>query len=74
MVLFCWQLSLVDTAVRPVQQTLFAFQKLTLDNTASDLPKRPVLQKWWKYMSDIMEYTDEGTPVAVPLEEMFHVD
>ena len=35
--------------------TLFAFQKLTDDNTADELPNNPVVRKWWDYMADIME-------------------
>ena len=54
--------------------TLFAFQKLAPGHTADDLPDNPVVQKWWNYMSDIMEYNDDNTPVAIPLEEMFHAD
>ena len=54
--------------------TLFAFQKLTDDNTADDLPDNPVVRKWWDYMSDIMEYTPDNTPVAIGLKEVFHAD
>jgi L-rhamnose mutarotase len=55
--------------------SLFAVQKLADDNTAADLPNNPVVQKWWKYMSDgIMEYNDDGTPFAVEIPEVFHMD
>lgn len=54
--------------------TLFAFQKLASDHTADDLPNNPVVRKWWDFMSDIMEYNDDGTPVAIGLKEMFHMD
>ena len=54
--------------------TLFAFQKLTDDNTAADLPKDPVVRKWWDYMSDIMEYNEKNEPVAIGLKEIFHMD
>lgn len=53
---------------------LFAFQKLTPGHTAGDLPNNPVVRKWWDYMSDIMEYNPDNTPVAIPLKEMFHAD
>ena len=56
-------------------QTLFAFQKLTDDNTAAELPKNPVVRKWWDYMSDgIMEYDEKDEPVSIPLTEVFHMD
>ena len=54
--------------------TLFAFQKLSDDNTADKLPDSPVVRKWWDYMADIMEYNPDNTPVAVPLKEVFHID
>jgi len=54
--------------------TLFAFQKLSDKNTADELPNNPVVRKWWDYMSDIMEYNPDNTPVAIPLEEVFHMD
>jgi len=54
--------------------TLFAFQKLAPGHTANDLPKDPVVRKWWDYMSDIMEYNPDHTPVAISMREMFHMD
>ena len=56
-------------------QILFAFQKLTDDNTADDLPNNPVIRKWWDYMNDgIMEYNEKDEPVSIPLEKVFHMD
>jgi L-rhamnose mutarotase len=56
-------------------QILFAFQKLTDDNTADELPKNPVIRKWWDYMNDgIMEYDEKDEPVSIPLQEVFHMD
>ena len=54
--------------------TLFAFQKLSDDNTADKLPNNPVVQKWWDYMADIMEYNPDDTPAVSPLKEVFHMD
>lgn len=54
--------------------TLFAFQKLSDDNTADQLPNNPVVRRWWDYMADIMEYNPDNTPVAVGLKEVFHMD
>ena len=54
--------------------TLFAFQKLSDDNTADDLPSNPIVRKWWDYMSDIMETNPDSSPVVVPLQEVFHMD
>lgn len=54
--------------------TLFAVQKLSDGNTAAELPKDPVVRKWWDYMADIMETNADHSPVCVPLDEVFHMD
>ncbi len=54
--------------------TLFAVQKLADNHTADAVPDHPVNRKWWDYMSDIMEYNPDNTPVVVPLKEVFHLD
>jgi L-rhamnose mutarotase len=53
---------------------LFAFQKLTPDNTADDLPNNPIVNKWWAFMADIMETNHDNSPVAIKLIEVFHMD
>lgn len=54
--------------------TLFAFQKLTDDNTASSLKKMKVVQLWWDHMADLMETHPDNMPVFKPLREVFHMD
>ena len=38
-----------------------------------DLPSKPVMQKWWQYMSDIMETNPDNSPVSIPLKELFYL-
>ena len=40
----------------------------------ADLPKHPVMQRWWAHMADIMETKPDNEPVAVPLETVFHME
>jgi L-rhamnose mutarotase len=54
--------------------TLFAFQKLTEDNTAGDLPNQDIIRTWWDYMADLMETHPDNMPVFKPLREVFHMD
>ena len=54
--------------------TLFAFQKLSDNNTADDLPDNPVVKKWWAFMADIMDTNPDNSPVCIPLKEVFHMD
>jgi L-rhamnose mutarotase len=54
--------------------TLFAVQLQAENNTAADLPRNPVLRKWWSYMAPLMETHPDNAPVSVELKEMFHLD
>ena len=52
--------------------TLFAVQKLSANNTATNLPQTAIVRKWWAYMADIMETNPDNSPVCVPLREVFY--
>lgn len=54
--------------------TLFAVQKLSDDSTAAELPKSPIVRKWWDHMAPLMEVHPDNTPVTKPLKEVFHLD
>jgi L-rhamnose mutarotase len=54
--------------------TLFAVQKLAVNNTAAELRKTELMQKWWAHMADIMEVNPDNSPVRVPLQQVFHQD
>jgi len=53
---------------------LFASQKVGGDAGSQDLGSNPVVQKWWEYMSDIMECNPDNSPVTIALKEVFHLD
>ena len=38
-----------------------------------ELPRHPVMQRWWAHMADIMATHPDNEPVAVPLIPMFHL-
>ena len=54
--------------------TLFAFQKLSSEGGSQNLGQTEIVQKWWKFMSDIMQTNPDNSPVSVPLEEVFYLD
>lgn len=54
--------------------TLFAVQYQSGDSSSQDLGTNPIVQKWWKYMADIMETNPDSSPVSIPLEKVFHMD
>ena len=53
---------------------LFAFQKQSGDKGSQDLGKTGIVQKWWKYMADIMETNPDNSPVSKELVEVFYMD
>ena len=53
--------------------TLFAVQKQSGTGSSQDLAAEPIVQKWWAYMSDIMETNDDLSPVSIPLREVFYL-
>ena len=52
---------------------LFGVQKTSGDVSSQDLGFDEIQQKWWEYMSDIMETNPDNSPVTVPLEEVFYL-
>ncbi|GGC17414.1 L-rhamnose mutarotase [Parapedobacter defluvii] len=55
--------------------TLFAVQRQAADGASSqDIGSHPVVQRWWRYMADIMETHSDSSPVSKPLKLVFHLD
>jgi len=52
--------------------SLFAYQEL--DEDYQDVSNNPVVQKWWKYMKDIMDTNPDNSPVEKPLKKVFQLD
>ena len=55
------------------RSTLFAYLERRDDHGMATLPEHPVMRRWWEHMKDIMRANPDGSPVAVPLAEMFHL-
>ena len=57
------------------EKTYALFGVLTIENPIllDDLPKHPVMQRWWEYMGDIMDANPDNSPVSVPLKEVFYL-
>lgn len=54
--------------------SLFGVMKVTDEKLVAELPKHPVMQKWWTYMKDIMDSNEDHSPVSITLTEVFHLD
>lgn len=57
----------------PETGVLFGVLWRRADHGMADLPKHPVMQRWWAHMADIMVTNDKNEPLAVPLLPVFHM-
>jgi L-rhamnose mutarotase len=60
--------------LHPQTLQLFGVLKRTADHRMEQLPQTEVMQKWWRYMADIMDTEADHSPVSIPLEQVFHLD
>jgi L-rhamnose mutarotase len=69
------QTGISDYSIFLDSETNFLFGVLKADNPSvlDDLPSKPVMQKWWAYMKDIMESNPDNSPVSIPLKEVFYL-
>lgn len=58
------------------EETNYLFGVLNVEDVAAmnELPKHPVMKKWWAYMKDIMDSNPDNSPVSVPLKEVFYLE
>ena len=52
---------------------LFGYLIIEDKRQLDELPKHPVMQKWWAYMKDIMETNEDNSPVNTSLKEVFYL-
>ncbi len=53
--------------------TLFGVLKITEGKSLDRLREKVVMRKWWDSMKDIMETNPDGSPVSIPLKEVFYM-
>lgn len=52
---------------------LFAYLEAPDEKFSDTLPLQPVMKEWWQFMKDIMETNEDGSPVSIPLNEVFYL-
>jgi len=52
---------------------LFGYLQIEDSLAMDELPKHPVMQRWWNYMKDIMETNADASPITFPLKEVFYM-
>jgi L-rhamnose mutarotase len=53
--------------------SLFGVLNVADPKNMDGLPQHEVMQRWWKYMADIMESNPDNSPVSIPLKEVFYL-
>jgi len=53
--------------------SLFGVLKAEDPKALDNLPAKEVMQRWWKYMADIMDSNPDNSPVSIPLKEVFYL-
>ncbi|MFI5162864.1 MAG: L-rhamnose mutarotase [Sphingobacteriales bacterium] len=53
--------------------SLFGFLKAEDQTLLDSLSKHVIMQKWWVYMSDIMESNPDHSPLSIALKEVFYL-
>jgi L-rhamnose mutarotase len=53
--------------------SLFGILKAEDREALDNLPSKPIMQKWWTYMKDLMDTNPDNSPVSIPLKEVFYL-
>jgi L-rhamnose mutarotase len=53
--------------------SLFGFLKANDSKALDNLPANAIMQRWWKYMGDIMQSNPDNSPLSIPLREVFYL-
>ena len=51
--------------------SLFGVMDVEDPAALDELPKHPVMRRWWAYMADIMDTNPDHSPVSSPLTQVF---
>jgi L-rhamnose mutarotase len=52
---------------------LYAGMTIMNEQNLLSLAGKPIMKKWWQFMKDIMETNEDGSPVTIPLKEVFYL-
>jgi len=58
----------------PATRQLFAYAEVQSDEQWAAIAATPEAQRWWKHMAALMPHNPDGSPIAAPAIEVFHLD
>jgi L-rhamnose mutarotase len=53
---------------------LFAYAEVESEELWQQIAQTEVCQRWWRYMKRLMLTNTDNSPVAIALDEVFHLD
>jgi len=59
---------------RSSNRRLFAYVELESEELWRRIADTDACRRWWRHMKDLMVTNDDDSPVAVDLDEVFHLD
>ena len=65
-----------DYSIFYVEKTLmlFAFRRILEGTHPEKMREDELVRRWWDYNADLMECHPDNEPIALPLQEIFHMD
>jgi len=54
--------------------SLFAYAEIESEDQWRRIAETEICRRWWEFMSSLMLVNDDNSPVAVDLDEVFHLD
>ncbi|HEU0172719.1 MAG TPA: L-rhamnose mutarotase [Blastocatellia bacterium] len=53
---------------------LFAYAEIETEELWAKIAQTEACRRWWEHMRDLMLTNDDNSPVAINLDEVFHLD
>ncbi len=53
---------------------LFAYAEIESEERWAAIANTEICRRWWASMKDLMATNDDNSPIAIPLDEVFHLD
>jgi L-rhamnose mutarotase len=60
--------------LHPQTRQLFAYAEIEDELQWAAIARTSECQRWWQHMADVMPHNLDGSPIAVDLREVFHLE
>lgn len=58
----------------PRTNYLFGYVEVESEERWDQIASDPVCRRWWTHMRELMETNEDASPLAFPLDEVFHLE